>query len=1381
MSATGGRSQLGGSFTDRGPAVAIAPPPADSMPPGLAEHPDYEIVRELGRGGMGVVYLVRNKLMGRLEVLKVVGGHLVERPGVRDRFLREVQSAAKLQHKNVVTAYSAMRLGEAIVLAMEYIDGEDLATMVKSRGPLPVVNACYFIHQAALGLQHAHERGMVHRDVKPDNLIFSTEGKKGVVKVLDFGLAKLTREGQTDSGLTREGQMLGTPDYIAPEQIRDAQSADIRADIYSLGCTFYFLLTGGPPFRGEHLWDVYQAHFSIDAGPLNLVRPEVPVELAAVVAKMMAKEPRRRFQTPGEVAQALAPFFKTGSVGARVSNVQALQVRLPAGKPESPAKGSVPTQPATNLEPAAASPVKKTAAKAHPEPQWESLIEFKETEPAKVPAPDVAVLKRPIPRWLLPAVAAGVLVVGLAVAWGVILRVKTANGMIELVNLPKDAEVLVDGDEAAVTWPGGGKPAVITVTAGKRRILVKKDGLEISGDELTVKAEGIEKFTVRLVPPVKPPNELPKTEGADSTRTAKKDGLPDARPRVATTSSRESITNSVGMRLVLIPAGEFMMGMTPDAIRDLRELQNAGWFDPQFRAAPKHRVTLTKPRLMGATEVTVGQFRKFVEATGYMTDAEQPGLGNSSAKTIDAKVTARMKTMTWRAPGYAVTDDSPVTQVTWKDAVAFCNWLSAQELLKPCYQQDAKDGWSLLATGEGYRLPTEAEWEYACQAGSTKEPTSADGFAWLEEHAWFNRNQHGGAMPVATKSPNAFGLFDMRGNVFEWCHDWYRHDYYPQSPPSDPLGPSTGDVRVQRGGGWSYSAIECHSWFRTNCPPSFRKDNLGFRVVLVTTKAPSAGGSGGPHTSAPEAPAQRLVEKPPVPTAAQALDGFQPLFNGKDLTGWVADGLDRGKWSVSNGELLALGETYKTMGWLLTDRQYKDFRFRCEFLLTPGSSAGFVFRAAPGERSPHLKLADDQVMKSHFTGSIVWSSESNVFQLPQHAGKLKTIGEWNELVVEIRGDHVLMEVNGALVNSLDLKREFSGLGEVMPRLKQPKGRIGFQKHTGKVHFRNVEIKVLNGTPVPTALKLVPEARTPPVSKPTASSTDALQPGTSWRGTSTALVKSYTNEAHKPQAVWLTIKARTGTQFKAVADSIGGSHDAEGTFKDGVIDWKVANSNSSWEGKLVGNQLVGTFKGTNRQGHFSGKFRLTLADGLPPKVVSARVPPIGPARGARSVKGAGWIMEGDQLIKEGLGDAFVAFGDPDWTNYDVTFQARKSAGPHGFGCAYRQGEGKAYVLCIGGLGGEHSIGHWNGRTGEATWPQLSPGTIEPLQWYTVKIMLRGQRTRVELDGHPLFECTDDFNQRGSIALKFFDSAGRFRNIKVTAPDGTVLWEGPPDLH
>src|SRR5262249_41225535 len=183
---------------------------------------------------------------------------------------------------------------------MEYVEGYDLAQLVRGKGPLQVAHACTFTHQAALGLQYAHEKGMVHRDIKPSNLIVAREGKKPVVKVLDFGLAKVTSEGQTDSGRPREGKRLGPPAFIAPEQIRDAQSADTRADVYSLGCTLYSLRAGRPPFQGDSLWDIYQEHFSMDAGPLNLVRPEVPVELTALVAKMLAKEPSRRFPTPQE-------------------------------------------------------------------------------------------------------------------------------------------------------------------------------------------------------------------------------------------------------------------------------------------------------------------------------------------------------------------------------------------------------------------------------------------------------------------------------------------------------------------------------------------------------------------------------------------------------------------------------------------------------------------------------------------------------------------------------------------------------------------------------------------------------------------------------------------------------------------------------------------------------------------------------------------------------------------------------------------------------------------------------------------------------------------------------------------------------------------------
>jgi serine/threonine protein kinase len=492
----------------------VAPPPADTLPPELVDHADYEIVRELGRGGMGVVYLAQNKLMGRPEVLKVVGRHLVERPGVGDRFLREIRSAAKLHHPNIVTAHSAIRLGESLVLAMEYVEGLDLAKMVKTKGPLPIAHACYFIHQAALGLQHAHERGMVHRDIKPANLILARDGKKAIVKVLDFGLAKVTSEGQADSGLTREGQMLGTPDFIAPEQIRNAQSADIRADIYSLGCTFYYLLTGGPPFRGDHLWDVYQAHFSMEAGPLNLVRPEVPVELAAVVAKMMAKEPGRRFQTPGEVARALTPFFKPAATQPADSGTGAARVESQVAPTQPSSAGPVPTQPATEgpvLVPARRGPSKPgTEGLA-----WESLIEFKETEESIIPAkpkpdpklvPEPATAEVPVrqPPWVWASVAAGVLLLGLVVAcasW--VLRVKTANGVIVLENVPENSVVEVDGDRIMVTLTIG-EPVTIKAQAGKHVVVVKRGDAVLLGESVSLESGKQFKLTVRYEPPAAP-------------------------------------------------------------------------------------------------------------------------------------------------------------------------------------------------------------------------------------------------------------------------------------------------------------------------------------------------------------------------------------------------------------------------------------------------------------------------------------------------------------------------------------------------------------------------------------------------------------------------------------------------------------------------------------------------------------------------------------------------------------------------------------------------------------------------------------------------------------------------------------------------------------
>jgi hypothetical protein len=353
---------------------------------------------------------------------------------------------------------------------------------------------------------------MVHRDIKPANLILAREGKRAVVKLLDFGLAKLTSEDQVDAGLTREGQMLGTPEYIAPEQIRNAQSADIRADIYSLGCTFYYLLTGEPPFHGEALWDLYQAHFSMDAGPLNLVRPEVPVELAALVAKMLAKEPDRRFQTPAEVAQALVPFFKPGANPGSGPRPEISLVGQAVSFPRPVGGERAPSQPAT----IGAAPDSAPRRRLKPNPEgvaWESLIEFKETEESLVPAklkpppklkpvPEPATIAASLgrPTWVQALIATGVLLFGLVVASVIVFRTK--NGTIAFENLPEQSIVTADGSTFKVDWPDGkGKGhAQITIPPGEYSVKVELNGVEVCGEEVKIAAGDKKWITVRREP-----------------------------------------------------------------------------------------------------------------------------------------------------------------------------------------------------------------------------------------------------------------------------------------------------------------------------------------------------------------------------------------------------------------------------------------------------------------------------------------------------------------------------------------------------------------------------------------------------------------------------------------------------------------------------------------------------------------------------------------------------------------------------------------------------------------------------------------------------------------------------------------------------------------
>ncbi len=293
------------------------------IPPELANHPRYRIIELIGRGGMGDVYKAEHRVMNRIVALKVINQDLVRNRQAVERFRREVQAAARLSHPHIVTSHDAEQVGNLHCLVMEYVGGTNLADVVKREGPLDVPRACDYIRQAAAGLQQAHEQGLVHRDIKPHNLMVTHGGQ---VKILDFGLATLADVAHEASGgrespdetpssrdsepghLTAAGTMMGTPDFISPEQAGDAHSVDIRSDLYSLGCTLYFLLTGRPPFDEGSAMDRVKAHADRETTPIDTVRADVPAELAEVLRRMLAKDPADRFQSPSDVADALAPF-----------------------------------------------------------------------------------------------------------------------------------------------------------------------------------------------------------------------------------------------------------------------------------------------------------------------------------------------------------------------------------------------------------------------------------------------------------------------------------------------------------------------------------------------------------------------------------------------------------------------------------------------------------------------------------------------------------------------------------------------------------------------------------------------------------------------------------------------------------------------------------------------------------------------------------------------------------------------------------------------------------------------------------------------------------------------------------------------------------------
>ena len=434
---------------------------------------NYVILDKIGAGGMGQVFKARHKVMKRMVAIKVLPPAAVKSEQSIQRFQREVEAAAKLIHQNIVIAHDADQADGVHFLVMEQVDGSDLSHIVSEHGPLPVDTAVDCIIQAAKGLEYAHKQGVIHRDIKPANVLVD---KEGTVKILDMGLARVFEEGEGRDAdrLTDSGQVMGTCDYMAPEQAEDTRTADHRADIYSLGCTLYRIVTGKKPYEGGSLVQILMAHRAAPIPSLCEERPDVPASLEAAYQKMMAKTPEDRYQSMSEVI---------GDLEACVSKERQPMV----GEASS---DSALTAFLQNLSDGGVAIQKKVAKVAA------------ETVPSQTDQ-ETGIGRKLVPvdrhqRKLFAGVAAGALF--LVVLLGVVLSLRTPDGTLIVEINEDDAVVQVLDEEGKVEIERKGEKGKLSISVdpGKHRLKVEKDGFSLFTKDFEIESGGEKMIGARL-------------------------------------------------------------------------------------------------------------------------------------------------------------------------------------------------------------------------------------------------------------------------------------------------------------------------------------------------------------------------------------------------------------------------------------------------------------------------------------------------------------------------------------------------------------------------------------------------------------------------------------------------------------------------------------------------------------------------------------------------------------------------------------------------------------------------------------------------------------------------------------------------------------------
>ena len=451
---------------------------------------DYIILEELGQGGMGMVFKARHKLMKRTVALKVLPASMTKSPERVKRFHREVVAAARLSHSNIVTAHDAGQDKGVHYLVMEYVEGADLHAVVRKRGRLPVATSVDYILQAARGLEYAHAQGVVHRDIKPSNLLLD---QQGTVKVLDLGLARFeqtTGEPEPQSAgegqLTESGAVMGTIDFMAPEQALDSRKADQRSDIYSLGCSLYYLLTGQSVYRGDTVMKRLLAHREQPIPDLRQACVSVFAELERVFRRMVAKQPEDRYES---MSQVIADLEQCTQENAG-TNASDLSLGLTQGE-----------DPMGWLDAASEPAVGGSDRKAVGQPLVET-IDYQSEQHTATEVREPSLRQKSPEKVRRPLWLAGLVVGAVALVLSVVvLKLKTPVGTLVIEVDQPGAEVSVDNDKFTITTAPDKSPVEIRVDEGEHALVVTKDGFESVTRKFAIKSGQKEILRVHLEPP----------------------------------------------------------------------------------------------------------------------------------------------------------------------------------------------------------------------------------------------------------------------------------------------------------------------------------------------------------------------------------------------------------------------------------------------------------------------------------------------------------------------------------------------------------------------------------------------------------------------------------------------------------------------------------------------------------------------------------------------------------------------------------------------------------------------------------------------------------------------------------------------------------------